>query len=109
MLSRRASVAHMVVSVAHMVVEELRRQLAPAVKRSSEHPLVSEDEQIAIVDSLRDRFAHSITLVSRDSEVSRPEGDAVNCYEFALGLFEHPRYWEILSRHGIASPLRDFS
>jgi|SRR5215213_9121762 len=80
-----------------MVVEELRRQLAPAVKRSSEHPLVSEDKQIAVVNSLRDRFAHSITLVSRDSEVSRPAGEAVNCYEFALGLFEHPRYWEILS------------
>jgi hypothetical protein len=81
-----------------MVLEELRRQLEPAVKRSSEHPLVSEDEQIAIVNSLRDRFTHSITLVCRDSEVSRPENTAVNCYEFALGLFEHPRYWEILNR-----------
>src|SRR5206468_7750205 len=81
-----------------MVLEDLRRGLMPAASRSGEHRLVAQDEQISIVNSLRDRFAHSITLVCRDSEVSRPENSAVNCYEFALGLFEQPRYWEILNR-----------
>ena len=78
-----------------MNLEELRRHLAPAVKRFGEKRLVLEDEQIRVVESLRDRFEHSITLVSKDSEVWRPAGESVSCYEFALGLFEHSRYWEI--------------
>jgi hypothetical protein len=81
-----------------VVSNELRGLLAPAVKRSKEQPLIAEDEQISIVNGLRDRFSHSITLVLRDSGVPRPHDDAVNCYEFALGLFEHPRYWDILDR-----------
>jgi hypothetical protein len=81
-----------------MDLEELRRQLAPAVRRSGEHRLVAQDDQISIVNSLRDRFPHSITLVSRDSDVWRPPGETVNCYEFALGLFDHPKYLEILNR-----------
>lgn len=80
-----------------MDLEELRRQLAPAVMRSGEHRLVVEDDQINTVNSLRKRFAHSITLVFRDSEISRAAGKAVNCYEYALGLCEHPRYWKILN------------
>jgi len=79
----------------HMALEELRRRLTRAVKRSKGGPLVAEDQRVGIVDSLRDRFSHSITLVARDSALSRPLGEAVNCYEFALELFEHRRYWEI--------------
>jgi hypothetical protein len=74
---------------------ELRQLLAPAVKRFEERPLIAEAEQISIVNGLRDRFGHSISLVARDSDISRPAGDTVNCYEFALGLFDHPRYWKI--------------
>ena len=85
-------------SESRMVLEDLRRALVPAVNRSGEHRLVAQDEQTSIVNSLRDRFTHSITLICRDSEISRPENNAVNCYEFALGLFEQPRYWEILNR-----------
>jgi hypothetical protein len=85
-----------------VVPDELRALLIPAVERSREQPLIAEDEQISIVNGLRNRFQHSITLVSRDSEVSRPAGESVNCYEFALRLFEDRRYWEILN----AAPYR---
>jgi hypothetical protein len=74
----------------------LRSELIPAVLRSSDRPLVAEEDQISIVDSLRERFSHSITLVLRDSEVPRLRGDAVNCYEFTLGLFNNLRYRDIL-------------
>lgn len=69
-----------------MTPEELRFALA-------ELPTMADVDQVNFVNELRTMRQHSIVLVALDSDVRGPNGQTVNCYEWALGLPWSQDYW----------------
>jgi hypothetical protein len=59
---------------------------------------MEEGAQIESINDLKNRFEHSIGFVLSDSDVPRPEGKSVNCYEYAFRLYEQRRYWDLVAK-----------